>query len=252
MVNKRSRSFRRDPSMMAGRIKRYERRLRGLIEDARTELEGLVDTGRSMERALERDINMSLLQMHLNKILLDRILTPAETLASDEVTLAYRAGSVRADQFLGVKVSANLVNMPADKSALSVLKARSLTGLKGITDEMSKSIMQEITDGMLRGQSPREVAKGISERVDVSQSRAVTMARTETMKAYNQGATNRYKQRGVEMVEWLATSSERTCAECWALDGKQFPVGEEPAVHGGTNANCRCTILPVITPLEDL
>jgi SPP1 gp7 family putative phage head morphogenesis protein len=235
MVNKNSRSFRRDPSMMAGRIKRYEKRLEGLIEDARTELESLVDTGRNMERALESDLNLSLLQLHLNRILLDRILTPAERLAKDEVTLAYRAGGTRADQLLGINVNANLVNMPADKSALSVLQARSLTGLKGITDEMSKSIMQEITDGMLRGSSPREVAKAISERVDVSQSRAVTIARTESMKGYNTGATTRYKQRGVERVEWLATTSERTCPECMALDGRTFPLDDSPDMPAHVN-----------------
>ena len=250
MVNKNSRSFRRDPSMMAGRIKRYEKRLEGLIEDARTELESLVDTGRNMERALESDLNLSLLQLHLNRILLDRILTPAERLAKDEVTLAYRAGGTRADQLLGINVNANLVNMPADKSALSVLQARSLTGLKGITDEMSKSIMQEITDGMLRGSSPREVAKAISERVDVSQSRAVTIARTESMKGYNTGATTRYKQRGVERVEWLATTSERTCDYCSSMDGRTFPLDDSPDMPA--HVNCRCCWLPVIPKLEDL
>ena len=237
MVNKNSRSFRRDPSLMAGRIKRYERRLRGLFEDAREELMALVDSGRSMSAELEGiDLNTTLIMLQLQRILNDHILTPAQMMAVDEVAAAYLAGGARADQFLGVKVSANLVNMPADKSALSVLKARSLTGLKGITDEMSKSIMQEITDGMLRGDSPRDVARAISERVDaVGINRANALARTETMKAYNTGATTRYKQRGVSEQEWLATTSERTCDYCSSMDGRTFPLDDSPDMPAHVN-----------------
>jgi SPP1 gp7 family putative phage head morphogenesis protein len=249
-MNKNSRSFRRDPSLMAGRIKRYERKLKGLIEDAREELMALVDAPRAMSADLEGlDVNTTLLLFNLQRILNDHILSPAQTIAVDEVASAYRAGGARADQFMGVSVNAKIGNMPADKRALSVLQARSLTGLQGITDEMSKSIMQEITDGMLRGDSPRDVARAISDRVDaIGITRAKALARTETMKAYNTGATQRFAQRGVEEQEWCAAASERTCSYCLSMDGRKFPIDDSPDMPG--HVNCRCCWLPVIAPLE--
>lgn len=250
MVNRRSRSFRRDPSMMAGRIKRYERRLRGLFEDAREELMGLVDAGRAMSAELEGlDLNTSLILLNLQRILDDHILAPAQSMAADEVAAAYRAGGARADQLIGISVTAKIGNMPLDKRALSVLQARSLTGLKGITDEMSKSIMQEITDGMLRGDSPRLVAKAISERVDaIGITRANALARTESMKAFNTGATNRYRQRGYTEQEWCAAASERTCSYCSQMDGRTFPIDDSPDMPA--HVNCRCSWLPVVPELE--
>ena len=248
-MNKNSRSFRRDPSLMAGRIKRFEKALIGLIEDAREPLESLVDVNKQLSRELEGiDLNTTLLMFNLQKILTDRILNPGLRVADEVVTQTYKAGGARADTFMGVSVNANIGNMPADKRALSVLKARSLTGLQGITDEMSKSIMQEITDGMLRGDSPRDVAKAISERVDISQSRSQVLARTETMKAYNSGATNRFKQRGVDEQEWCAAASERTCTYCNSMDGRKFPIDDSPDMPA--HPNCRCCWLPVIAPLE--
>jgi SPP1 gp7 family putative phage head morphogenesis protein len=251
-MNKNSRSFRRDPSMMAGRIKRYEKRLVGLFEDAREELVALVDKDKAeLERALESDLNLSLLQMHLAQIIQRRILDPASSMAVEEVSSAYRAGGTRADQFLGIGVTARIGNMPTDKTALYVLQSRSLTGLKGITDEMSKQVMSEITDGMLRGDSPRDVARAISDRVDaIGINRARSIARTETMKAYNVGATNRYKQRGVTEQEWLATTSERTCSYCSGQDGRTYPLDDSPDMPA--HPNCRCAWLPVIPKLEDL
>lgn len=249
-MNKNSRSFRRDPSLMAGRIKRFEKALVGLFEDARPELGALVDVNKQLSREMEGiDLNTTLLMLNLQRILNDRILTPAQRLAVDEVASAYLAGGTRADQFMGVSVNAKIGNMPADKRALSVLKARSLTGLQGITDEMSKSIMQEITDGMLRGDSPRDVARAISDRVDaIGITRAKALARTETMKAYNTGATQRFAQRGVEEQEWCAAASERTCSYCLSMDGRKFPIDDSPDMPG--HVNCRCCWLPVIAPLE--
>jgi hypothetical protein len=36
------------------------------------------------------------------------------------------------------------------------------------------------------------------------------------------------------------------CDECAGLHGKRFPVGQRPHVHGGTDINCRCIMLPVV------
>ena len=46
------------------------------------------------------------------------------------------------------------------------------------------------------------------------------------------------------------------CDECRALHeaadrGETYPVGQRPHVHGGTDINCRCIMLPVVPDITD-
>jgi len=251
-MKRRSKSFRRDPSLMRGRIKRFEKRLVSLFEDARPELEALVDKvakGREMEGL---NLNSVLLLAQLNSILTNRILTPGNALVTDNAVDAYLAGMVRADQLMGIKASASL-RMPTDKRVIEALKLKASATFQGLTDEMSKTIMQTITDGIMRGDGSDAIARAISERVDVSKSRARTIARTESMSGFNAGAKARYKQQGVSKVEWsYAGEDGRTCDYCRSMDGKQYDADDAPNLPTDSHPNCRCVMLPVITPLEDL
>ncbi len=161
-------------------------------------------------------------------------------------TRAYTAGGLRSTQFLnslGVKAVFSI--LPADRAALDILITRDLSGLKGITDEMSKQIMAEITDGMLRGDSMATVARAIDDRIDsIGRTRATMLARTETMKAFNEGSLTQYDKHGITEVEWLASPGERTCDECMSYDGQKFSMDEHPDCPA--HPNCRCVLLPVI------
>ena len=65
--------------------------------------------------------------------------------------------------------------------------------------------MAEITDGMLRGDSMDKVAKAIDDRIDsIGRARAEILARTETMKAFNEGSLTQYDKHGITEVEWFA------------------------------------------------
>lgn len=174
------------------------------------------------------------------------ITIPGQGVVKKFTTRAYTAGGLRSSQFLsslGVKAVFSI--LPADRAALDILVTRDLSGLKGITDEMSKQIMAEITDGMLRGDSMDKVAKAIDDRIDnIGRTRAEMLARTETMKAFNEGALTQYDKHGITEVEWLAAPGERTCDECLSLDGQRFPIDGRPdcPVH----PNCRCVLLPIV------
>lgn len=165
-------------------------------------------------------------------------------------TRAYTAGGLRSSQFLnslGVKAVFSI--LPADRAALDILVTRDLSGLKGITDEMSKQIMAEITDGMLRGDSMDKVARAIDDRIEsVGRTRAEVLARTETMKAFNEGALTQYDKHGITEVEWLASHGERTCDECAMLDGETFPIDNHPDCPA--HPNCRCLLLPKIPEIN--
>ncbi len=52
----------------------------------------------------------------------------------------------------------------------------------------------------------------------------------------------------VKAVQWVATLDTKTCLRCGLLDGKQFPMGEEPRHH----RNCRCCAIPVLKSWREL
>lgn len=99
-----------------------------------------------------------------------------------------------------------------------------------------------------------------------SKLRAEMIARTETIRVENAGATAAYLDAGIAEMEWYTAVDERVCAFCGALHqktwrtgaalfekGDQFRVGDAvlnlnyeavrwPPLH----VFCRCTVLPVM------
>ena len=213
---------------------------------------------KGLARVLERkeladdweDMDSEELYEKFNRVIEVTITIPGKGVVKKFTTRAYTAGGLRSSQFLNaVGVKAVFSILPADQAALDILVTRDLSGLKGITDEMSKQIVQELTDGMLRGDSMATVARAIDNRIDsIGRARATTLARTETMKAFNQGALTQYDKHGITEVEWLTAHDERTCDECGPLDGERFPIDGAPDMP--LHPNCRCTVLPVIPDIE--
>lgn len=85
----------------------------------------------------------------------------------------------------------------------------------------------------------------------LTKQRAIMIARTETIRAANEGQTLLWEQaqaRGELPATikhmWMAAASERTCPICSALDGEVVEVGKEFS-FGGTlppaHPMCRCT-----------
>lgn len=169
-------------------------------------------------------------------------------ITSAHVVANYTAGTGFGTKHLKrIGVEAVIGEGPADWRAIDALKVRNLTALRGVTDEMNKHIIRELSDGVQLGESMPKLAARLTDRVDhIGKARAATMARTETITAFNQGAELRYAQAGVTTLEWLsAHDPPRVCEECLALDGTTFRVKSNhprPPLH----PNCRCTVIPVM------
>lgn len=91
--------------------------------------------------------------------------------------------------------------------------------------------------------------------------RAMTIARTETMRASNAGALRLFEEWGADGKEWAAHLDHRVRDSHRAADGQVQPAGQPFTVGGarlmypldsslgaplGEIINCRCTVLPVI------
>ena len=71
------------------------------------------------------------------------------------------------------------------------------------------------------------------------------IARTEVLRAHNQGRLAFHQHVGVKQLTWMTMEDERTCATCGALDGKTFPIDQFPPQPA--HPFCRCTNVPVLT-----
>ena len=120
----------------------------------------------------------------------------------------------------------------------------------------AKDLGNILADGIVRGDSPRKVARDMSKKIDkITKTRAVTIARTETIRAHAEGQLHALEQLGVKKlgvdVEFTATMisqeppvfEKRVCPRCRELFGKVFTIQES---HGiiPVHPNCRCSWVP--------
>jgi SPP1 gp7 family putative phage head morphogenesis protein len=95
--------------------------------------------------------------------------------------------------------------------------------------------------GVATGQNPRIIAQDVQVRTGMARTRALAVARTETLGAYRHVAQERFKDsRVVQQWEWRAKLDARTCPSCMAMNGTLHPISEPLASH----PNCRCVSTP--------
>ena len=129
-----------------------------------------------------------------------------------------------------------------------------------------KIITSRVTSGILMGESNRQIAAHLRERItSMSIESAIRAARTATTAAENGGRSASYKaaaDMGVKMTrEWIATHDARTRPEHGYADGQRvgidepflvggeklmFPGDSSLGAHGWNIYNCRCAIKATI------
>jgi len=133
-----------------------------------------------------------------------------------------------------------------DVAALAFFQKSQLDRIKGITDDMRNKISNQLNLGVLNGESERQIANRIGKVMSASKSRLRTIARTETKRVFDDMALERYKEAGVEKVEWITARDDRVRpnhaqleGSSWKTDSGRIPrdVLAEP--------NCRCILLPL-------
>lgn len=116
-----------------------------------------------------------------------------------------------------------------------------------ISGEAAANMKRELVRGMLTGANPRETARRMVTRTEGlfngGLSRALTIARTETMDAHR-AAARLAEQADADVLGgwvWTADLSSRTCPACWSKHGSEHPLSE-PGPQG--HQNCRCARVP--------
>jgi SPP1 gp7 family putative phage head morphogenesis protein len=142
-----------------------------------------------------------------------------------------------------------------DRAAVDFLANYQVQLLGDVSAELASGIKRTVTHGVLTGKSIPQVARDIGRVVKdkdafrragktvfkTAQRRTTLIARTETLRAHNEGRKVFYRQVGITKIRWLIADDDRTCPVCRALDGKVFEIDglAGPPKHPG----CRCTAL---------
>lgn len=112
--------------------------------------------------------------------------------------------------------------------------------------ELVCSVQKELTQGLLRGDSPRKITDAIKSKFNVSRYQAGRLVHTETSYFNAISEKQAYQDLGVEKIEILEALDSHTCEICQPLDGMVIPLAQyEPGVTVPPfHPNCRGTTCP--------
>lgn len=122
--------------------------------------------------------------------------------------------------------------------------------LAGLAPAAADSVSDALVSGIALGRNPRQIARDIRDALGGNLTRALTIARTETLRAYREASRAEYNANAdvLDGWVWVADLSPRTCSACWAQHGSEHPLDEIMATH----PNCRCTMAPLTKPWSEL
>jgi SPP1 gp7 family putative phage head morphogenesis protein len=160
----------------------------------------------------------------------------------------YTKGAIRADMDLSaLGIAISFEPFPIDFQAVGVLVDNNFSLVKNANSFMKKEMLRHISNGILEGKSIYKIQRDLRTTIKLTKLRATTIARTEIIRAYTQGAINQYKKVGVKKFKWICAYDDRTCERCASRDGKKYSFGEpQPPLHPG----CRCTVAPIVDKVK--
>lgn len=146
-----------------------------------------------------------------------------------------------------------------DAEQITAIVERSTEQITSLTRpipaEQYSVLRRELIRGIAAGSNPRETARRIVRRTEGrfngGLTRALNIARTETLDAHRAGArVGRLAHADVlGGWTWLARLDARTCPSCWAQHGSVHPIDElGPEDH----QQGRCAAMPTTKPWADL
>lgn len=115
--------------------------------------------------------------------------------------------------------------------------------LSTFAPDAQAGIKKELINHAVLGRSPDETAKAIQHQLGIPLTRALTMVRTETARAYTNASLETYRQ-NPSMVwgwRWLTAEDDKVCEYCGPLDQSVHTLEDDMETH----PNCRCAMAPI-------
>jgi len=243
---------RRNPTKTTNIIISYGRELKGLISNFQTKALTVIPRMQREYGFRLKKLNHQLIENSLVSEI-DRIIVELEgkeitsrmrPIVRRYTSIAYMKGAEKAVADLKrARYEISFAYTPSDLKSVEMMIDHNLIMVQGMSDDMKKEVMRVLSTGLLEGQGNEKIAKAVVERIGVSKNRAMMIARTETIRSYNQASVERYKSAGLEQWRWITAMDERACEECMSKDNEIYDFGDEqPPIH----TNCRCSCSPYI------
>jgi len=124
-------------------------------------------------------------------------------------------------------------------------------GIQGVNEDFRIKLIDEIKEGMEKGESIRQISKRIEEKIDSMKGwESERIARTESNRIANLGSLNGFIRSGLKgKKEWISHLDDRTSDICKELDGKIVDLTDAFKLSNGSefmippaHPNCRSTI----------
>ncbi len=134
--------------------------------------------------------------------------------------------------------------VPASAVEAQVSAVQPGSPLAGLFDQFgpqaSAAAKEALVTGVTVGQSPDLIARALRVALHTTQARALTIARTETMRAYRVAQLDNYRANRDVVQQWVWSAASTACGMCLAMNGTRHDLDEGMDTH----ANCRCSANP--------
>ena len=105
-------------------------------------------------------------------------------------------------------------------------------------DSMLIELKKELNRCIVQGNNPWIAAERMARKLDVGESKAYTLLRTETAHAQIYAKVEKYKSYGITTGYWIAAPT--CCEECQSHNGKEIPLDKIQSMIPA-HPNCRCS-----------
>lgn len=181
---------------------------------------------------------------------------PTQIWSGDYVSQEYQRGtqfaftnlSAQSDVYAQQTTLSQLLFSQPYQTRVGIAYAQTYSDWKGLSDAARADLANVISDAVARGINPRETAKIISQRLDVSMSKAKNMAQTEQVGAYRKAQWDEdedaEKRLGIQtLLLWLSALKQTTRAWHASRHGKLFTREEVKEFYAkdGNRYHCFCS-----------
>tara|TARA_R110000751_G_scaffold91926_2_gene180098 strand:+ start:336 stop:1337 length:1002 start_codon:yes stop_codon:yes gene_type:complete len=181
----------------------------------------------------------------------------ADTLQSAKnIAVADIVGQEISQQVRGINLD-TIIMSPQFQSRVGLIQSRVFENMKGLTDSTKADLADTLARGMATGKGIRALTQDVMKRVDVSQSRANRIARTELLNSYR-SATNQETEALNESVYddsewhmiplWFSALSPTTRKNHASRHGSTYTTQQVKDFYSvdGNAINCLCSQSPVL------
>lgn len=161
--------------------------------------------------------------------------------------------SVQSQVYASQTTLQQLLSSPGHLNQVAAARLTTFSDWKVISDTARGDLTNIITDAVARGLNPRETASVISKRLDVSMSKAKTIAQTEQVGALRQAQWNETDWAADRLglntgLLWLSALKPTTRTWHASRHGKVYTTEEvrDFYAENGNRYNCYCSQIPVL------